>query len=137
MRVVFDTNTVISALLFGGSMDWLRAHWQSGLVTLLVSQATVEEFLRVLTYPKFGLSVDKIEIIANCYLPFTERIAVLTAKGDMPLCRDDGDQKFIDLAIAGHADVLVSGDADLHVLREVLPFSVETPKDYQKRFVKG
>jgi len=56
MRVVFDTNTVISALLFGGSLGWLVAHWQNELVTPLVSRETAQELLRVLGYPKFGLS---------------------------------------------------------------------------------
>jgi putative PIN family toxin of toxin-antitoxin system len=134
MRVVFDTNTVISALLFGGSLHWFIMHWQSGLVTPLVSQASAEELLRVLGYPKFGLSADKIERIASRYLSFAERVEKVTTTPNIPLCRDNDDQKFIDLAIAGHADVLVSGDADLHALRDVLPFAVEAPAMYCRRF---
>jgi len=55
MRVVFDTNTIVSALLFRGATSWLVEHWQSGEVTLMVSRETARELLRVLTYPKFGL----------------------------------------------------------------------------------
>jgi putative PIN family toxin of toxin-antitoxin system len=134
MRVVFDTNTVISALLFGGALDWLVAHWQSGLVTPLVSRETAEELLRVLSYPKFGLSEEKIDALASRYLPFAERIDKLTNNPDLPQCRDVYDQKFIELANAGNADVLVSGDSDLLALREQLSFIVETPKTYQTRF---
>jgi len=50
MRVVFDTNTVISALLFRGSVAWLVTHWQSKTITPLASQETAQEFLRVLAY---------------------------------------------------------------------------------------
>nr|VFJ87107.1 MAG: putative toxin-antitoxin system toxin component, PIN family [Candidatus Kentron sp. H]VFJ88747.1 MAG: putative toxin-antitoxin system toxin component, PIN family [Candidatus Kentron sp. H]VFJ95009.1 MAG: putative toxin-antitoxin system toxin component, PIN family [Candidatus Kentron sp. H] len=107
MRVVFDTNTVISALLFGGSLDWLVAHWQNGLVTPLVSRETAEEFLRVLSYSKFGLSGEKIDALASRYLPFAERIETIINNPDLPRCRDIHDQKFIDLAISGHADVPV------------------------------
>ena len=56
IRVVFDTNTVISALLFGGALSWLVPHWQLRVSVPLVSCATADEFLRVLRYPKFGLS---------------------------------------------------------------------------------
>lgn len=67
MRVVFDTNTVISALLFGGLMDWFVTHWQSGLVVPLVSQATTAEFLRVIHYPKFGLSQSSCQTLFAVY----------------------------------------------------------------------
>ena len=55
MRVVFDTNTAISALLFGRSLAWLVDHWRSRVAVPLVSRATADEFLRTLHYPKFGL----------------------------------------------------------------------------------
>jgi len=133
MRVVFDTNTVISALLFGGTMDWLVTHWQSGLVVPLVSQATTEELLRVLHYSKFGLSDDKANSLTNRYLPFTKQIEVFVSS-KLPQCRDIHDQKFIDLAVVGKAEVLVSGDNDLQVMKALLPFAVLTPKEYRRGF---
>jgi len=69
MRVVFDTNTVISALLFGGALSWLVQHWHSRVSVSLVSRATADEFLRVLGYPKFGLTVAQSEAFAARYLP--------------------------------------------------------------------
>ena len=60
-RVVFDTNTVVSALLFGGALSWLVEHWRSRVSVPLVSRATAGEFLRVLHYPKFGLSDAETE----------------------------------------------------------------------------
>jgi predicted nucleic acid-binding protein len=54
-RVVLDTNTVLSALLFvNGRLVPLRAAWQSGELTPLLCAQTVEELLRVLAYPKFS-----------------------------------------------------------------------------------
>jgi uncharacterized protein len=135
MRVVFDTNTVVSALLFGGSMDWLVTHWQSGLVTPLVSSDTREELLRVLNYSKFGLTKDKIETLTNRYLPFVEHIDDTRSRPQLPQCRDRHDQKFIELAAAGKADALVSGDSDLLDLREDLPFAVKSPKEYRAWFL--
>jgi putative PIN family toxin of toxin-antitoxin system len=118
---------------FGGSLSWLIDHWQSSTVTPLVSQATTQELLRVLNYPKFSLSTEKIQAFTAYYLPFTEKIENVISVPNAPVCRDPHDQKFINLAILGQADILVTGDTDLHVLNEQLPFALETPTTYQLR----
>jgi len=133
MRVVFDTNTVISALFFGGRMAWLVQHWQSIEVTPLISRETAGEILRVLAYPKFGLSQPNIDAFAARYLPFAERIEGTQQTMDHPTCRDPEDQKFVWLAIAGKADILVTGDRDLLDLREQASFIIETPTEYRLR----
>ena len=61
-RAVCDTNTVVSALLFQqGRLSWLRGAWSAGTVVPLVCRETVEELLRVLAYPKFGLTRGEID----------------------------------------------------------------------------
>lgn len=66
--VVSDINTIVSALLFRSAASWLVGHWQSGEVTLMVSR----ELLRVLAYPKFGLSAAQAEAVAARYLRHAE-----------------------------------------------------------------
>ena len=134
MRVVFDTNTVVSALLFGGRLAWLVDHWRSRASTPLLSRATADEFLRVLRYPKFGLTDTDIEDFAARYLPFGERIDVIETAVNVPDCRDPKDRRFLALAIVGGADVLVSGDADLLGLNDAVSFQIETPARYAERF---
>lgn len=134
-RVVFDTNTVVSALLFGGALSWLVEHWRSRVSVPLVSRATAGEFLRVLHYPKFGLSDAQTEAFAARYLPFAERVDIDEGALVLPDCRDPEDRMFLSLAEAGHADVLVTGDDDLLALREQTRFTVETPEQYRARFV--
>ena len=60
MRVVFDTNTLISALLFRGYSSFLVELWQNNELIVLVSYDSVSEFLKVLSYPKFNLSALRI-----------------------------------------------------------------------------
>jgi len=134
IRVVFDTNTVISALLFGGGLSWLVDHWRSGVAVPLLSRTTASEFLRVLRYPKFGLTEDNVEVFAARYLPFAERIEVDEAALVLPACRDPDDRIFLALASAGRADVLVTGDDDLLALREETRFLIETPEQYRGRY---
>ena len=131
-RVVFDTSTVISALLFtNGSLAWLRAHWRSGDCLPLASRHTAAELTRVLAYPKFRLSADdRLELLAD-YLPYCETLND-RARSEYQ-CRDVRDQMFLDLAQAARCHTLVSGDRDLLVLAGSTEFLIETPEGYRQR----
>ena len=119
MRVVFDTNVVISALVFSRRLAWLRHAWASGTVVPVVCRETVAELLRVLTYPKFRLTAAEREALLADYLPFAEIATLPEPPPNLPMaCRDRDDAVFLHLAIASHADLLVSGDADLTVLAD-------------------
>jgi putative PIN family toxin of toxin-antitoxin system len=114
VRVVLDTNVVLSALVFrGGAAGQVRLAWQQGLLLPLVSSATVQELVRVLAYPKFRLSpAEQDELLAD-YLPYTEAVRIPQPPPAVPECRDALDVSFMHLAVAGKAQVLVSGDRDL------------------------
>ena len=116
-RVVLDTNVVLSALLFGGGMAGrVRTGWQGGRCVPLASTATAQELVRVLAYPKFGLSADEqAELLAD-YLPWVQVVQVPVPAPRVPPCRDAGDLPFLHLAVAGRAHALVSGDRDLLAL---------------------
>jgi len=60
MRVVIDTNVMVSALLFQGVTSQLVPLWQKGTMTLLLSGEILEEYLRVLAYSKFQLAKNEI-----------------------------------------------------------------------------
>lgn len=122
MRAVFDTNVVVSTLVFGRRLLWLRQAWASGAVTPVVCRETVTELLRVLTYPKFRLSSAERETLLEDYLPFAEIAHLPDPLPDLPqACRDRNDAMFLQLAIVSHADALVSGDSDLTVLSIAYP----------------
>lgn len=131
MRVVFDTNTVVSALLFKhGQLSWLRDHWRSGAVAALVSRPTVDELIRVLTYPKFDLDKVEIEALLTDYLPYTIAVTV-PPQPQSPKCSNINDQMFVDLAIQGQADILVTGDRALLVMD--IGVTIERASDYKQR----
>lgn len=109
-QVVFDTNAIVSALLFRqGSVSTLRSVWAGGLATPVVHRNTVSEMLRVLAYPKFRLSsADRNELLGE-FLPHCRWYTDNLASSD-PICVDLADQIFIDLTHAAEADFLVTGD---------------------------
>jgi putative PIN family toxin of toxin-antitoxin system len=131
-RVVFDTNTVVSAILFRtGQLAWLRNHWSSGACLPRTTVETLAELQRVLAYSKFNLSPDARLAALGLYLPFCQVVEVTRA---CPLrCRDPKDQRFLDLAEGGAANILVTGDADLLALTGATNFVIETPSAYRIR----
>lgn len=113
-RVVLDTNVVLSALVFAqGRLGTLRQAWQDARCRPLLSHATAAELMRALAYPKFRLSAeDQQELIAD-YLPYCTSVRMPARLPTTPPCRDPFDIPFLQLAVAGKADYLVTGDRDL------------------------
>jgi uncharacterized protein len=131
-RVVFDSSTVVPALLFAnGRLAWLRPHWRDGGCVPLISRLTAAELTRVLRYPKFGLSAEDCRELLADYLP---HCAVIEPTKRCPsVCRDKNDQPFLDLGQGGKADFLVSGDKDLLSLAGHTSFVIETAEAYRRR----
>lgn len=135
MRIVCDTDVVVSAILFEGDrLQALRELWVHGRVTPLVGGPCMEELLRVLTYPKFDLSAAEIESLLSHYLPYAETVSPARARTPrLPRCRDKDDQKFLTLAARGRAQALVTGDKTLLELNSRAPFAVITPAELYRR----
>ena len=128
---MLDTNLVLSALVFrGGTAASLRSAWQQGACVPLVSSETVRELIRVLAYPKFRLTfAEQHELLAD-YLPYAQTVRIPQPPPTVPQCRDPFDLPFLQLAIAGRADFLVSGDKDLLVLASDFPVPILAPADF-------
>ena len=121
--VVFDTNILVSALILQSrGAVWLRGFWQSPsrIIQPLASQHTINELKRVLTYKNFNLSAEEQNIVLDDYLPFCQIIPIPDPPPQILQCRDSDDQKFINLALSGHADALVTGDNDILSLKNKL-----------------
>ncbi len=112
--VVLDTNVVLSALVFThGRAAALREAWQGRRCEPLVSKATVDELIRVLAYPKFKLGASEQHELLADYLPYCRTVAIPAKVPRTAQCRDPFDLPFLQLAIVGKAEVLVTGDQDL------------------------
>jgi uncharacterized protein len=135
VRAVFDTNVVVSALIFGRRLVWLRRAWAAGAVTPIVCRETAAELLRVLAYPKFRLTTADRETLLAEYLPHAEVVALASPLPALPVAsRDSDDDVFLHLAVVSRADMLVSGDDDLTALSGVYPVvSPESLRDLLQR----
>lgn len=112
LKVVLDTNVLVSALLFNGRAAALVGLWKSGRIVPVFTKETFDEFRLVLSYPKFKLTRSEIAaIIQEEVLPYFEVIE--TGPAVHGVCTDADDDKFITCALSSSARFLVSGDHDL------------------------
>lgn len=113
-RVVLDTNVALSALVFAhGRLGALRQAWHAASCRPLLSQATAAELMRALGYPKFKLSAEEQQELLADYLPYCTTVRMPARPPRTPPCRDPFDVPFLQLAVAGKAEYLVTGDRDL------------------------
>ena len=78
-KVVIDTNVIISALLFGGKPGELIPFWQNSRIEPIVSRDIVDEYIRVLAYPKFQLTEKEIQfLLYRQLLPYFEIVESLS-----------------------------------------------------------
>jgi putative PIN family toxin of toxin-antitoxin system len=137
VRVVLDTNVVLSALVFaGGPARQIRQAWQRGDFLPLASTATVKELVRVLAYPKFRLSYREQEELLADYLPYVQTVRIPNPPPRVPECRDVMDLPFMQLAVEGKAQVLVSGDRDLLAIADEFQRCSNCPIWPLERFCK-
>ena len=103
--VVIDTNVVISALLFGGTPGNLLPLWKSNRIRPYVSKKIIDEYLRVLAYPKFQLSADNIHyILRQELLPWFEVVACEASPAI--ISADQSDDKHL-LSLKSYGDIIV------------------------------
>ena len=132
MRVVLDTNVVVSALLFTGISSKLVPLWQGGGITALVSRDILEEYLRVLSYPKFKLSEGDIKgLIQEELLPYVD--VVKPWRRLRVVDRDPSDDKFVECAVAGKARVIISGDKDLLSIGRYRKILIQSPAQFLEK----
>jgi putative PIN family toxin of toxin-antitoxin system len=132
VKVVVDTNVVISALLFGGAPGKLIALWQSGAIKPVASREIVDEYLRVFTYPKFKLSEEEINyLLYQEILSFFDIIDV--QPGPQILEKDPHDDKFLRCALAANAAYIISGDQHSLAVKSYQKIKILSPSDFINR----
>ena len=116
MRAVVDTNVLISAVIKPpGAAGRVMDHLRQDDFTILYSTAILNELVDVLNRPrlskKYGITPADISTVVALILLRGEPVAPTV---QITACRDPRDDKFLEVAIAGEADLIVSGDNDLN-----------------------
>ncbi len=127
MKAVFDTNIFISAFMFpGGRAEAALSKVIEGDVQLLVSKPLIHEVIDVLSR-KFNRDAEELARVA-VYL--SELGKVVQPKRTLSVLRDDPDNRILECAVTGHAEVIVTGDRAMLELGEYKDVRIITLRDF-------
>lgn len=128
-RFVFDTNVIVSALLIKKSVarDSLDRAREFG--EILLSVDVIDELFDVLSRTAFDRYIDEEDRIWFLNLLVKEAVLVDVTE-QIKECRDPTDDKFLELAVNGKADFIISGDDDLKVMNPFRKIGIISPREF-------
>ena len=129
IRVVFDVNVLVSALLFTNSVPGQAFNKALLQGIILISETLKEELTRVLARDKFNRYVylaEREEFFGGLIRDST----LVEITESIQICRDPKDDRVLELAVCGNAAYIVTGDADLLVLNPFRGIGVLRPLDF-------
>jgi putative PIN family toxin of toxin-antitoxin system len=134
LRTVFDTNAIVSALLFEQSVPAKAFLFALGQGKILVSPVTLGELKTVLDKPEFDRYLTREE--RDQFLEkFLEEATMIEIGESIRACRDPKDDIFLELAISGSASCIVTGDRDLLLLNPFREIPITTPAQFLATFL--
>ena len=123
MKIVLDTNLLLSGIFWKGTPKRLLDAWMEEKFTVVITEEILSEYSRVLQ--EFEKKRKDISGLAQSWVLFVAQNSLLVkAKKKVRICRDPFDDMFIDCAIAGKASYIVSGDNDLLSLKEYMGIEI-------------
>ena len=128
-RIVFDTNVLVSALMFPRSVPRQAFNLAYSTGKILASTATTLELEEVLSrkkFEKYFSMEERIQFVAR----FFADAEIIEIKEKITACRDRKDDKFLELAVNGKADYIITGDQDLLVLHPFQNIVIISISDY-------
>ncbi len=135
MRLVFDTNILISALLFEDSKPSKAFNIVIKQGIILFSAATLTELEDVLWRNKFNKYItneERIQFLSSFILQATS----VETDETITECQDPQDNKFLELGVCGKADFIISGDEDLLILNPFRNIQILSPDQFIKNYSK-
>lgn len=135
MRIVLDTNVLVAGLLNpsgnpGRTIDLFLA----GEVTLLVDDRILAEYRAVLRRPKFGFAAGDVSLLLDHVEAESVRVTAPPLGVELP---DEGDLPFLEVGVAGDAEVLVTGNARDFKLSGTAGIRIKSPADFIRHWKVG
>jgi putative PIN family toxin of toxin-antitoxin system len=127
-QLVLDTNVVLSGLLFPGSTP-SQALLKAQHCMVLASDATLLELIEVMERVRFDRYIER-SVRQRLVAEFVNACERVQIPSPIHACRDPRDDKFLEVAVHGHADLIVTGDEDLLALNPFRGIAILTPAEY-------
>ena len=126
---VIDANVLISAFLFSNSKPRQALDKAQDIGIILLSSTSLLELSEVLARPKFDRYIS-IETRKSLINTFKQTAIMIEPKERITECRDAKDNKYLELAVSGQAQYIITGDKDLLSLNPFRGISIVTVQDF-------
>jgi putative PIN family toxin of toxin-antitoxin system len=133
VRIVLDTNVLVSGIFWGGAPLKILDLWVSGALNLVITPEIFDEYARVIN----ELGGKQPALAAQWVDLLTLYPVIITKCAPISLSRDPDDDKFLECAVAGNADCIVSGDDDLLALKQIHVIPILKPAAFIARFFRS
>lgn len=127
LRAVLDTNIFVSALLGKGPPAKLYEAFRNGEFELVCSKPLVAELADVLLRPELDIPPDDVK---TAFRLLRQHAVFVRPKHRLSVCRDPEDNRFLESALSGAADFLVTGDRDLLALNPFRGIRIVSPSAF-------
>jgi uncharacterized protein len=128
MRVVLDTNVILSAILFGGKPRQIIEAALAGTIRIYASEPIISELKSVLGRPKFGLDPQMIESIV---VEFSSLVEWVQPRTHVDVVKEDpSDNRVLDCALEAEAEYVISGDDHLLQLERCGKILILNPANF-------
>ena len=132
MRIVIDTNVLISGIIFGGKPSKIIELLFGKKISVFASPEMVDEYKRI--YGELGERYAKRT--HNALNEIINSMNILPSHSHIEACRDPDDNKFIECAIDNRCIYIVSGDKDLLVLEQYEDIGILTVSEFLEQYEK-
>jgi len=135
MKIVCDTNVLISALLWGGTPGRILDRIEAGLDTLYTSRLLLQELEDVLNYPKITRILERRDLSSSDILELVIENAQIMETSNTPMRvvpDDPDDDHVIECAVTAHADYILTGDSHLLALKVWQSIPILSAGEYLK-----
>ena len=130
MRIVIDTNVIVSGVFFGGIPRKVLELWRGNSFELICSPDILEEYEDVLNRLVRKTKKANNQLVEGFMRLVVQDSTVIQPRHDRKLSRDPDDDKFVNCALSGKALYIVSGDSDLLDIKEVDGIDIVTAREF-------
>jgi putative PIN family toxin of toxin-antitoxin system len=134
VKIVLDTNALVSGIFFSGPPARIVNAWLEGRVELALSSDIVDEYLRVARvlsakYPNVAIERVLVAIMLGSVVDSCPSL-------DAPVCSDPDDDKFLSCAMASSSTIVISGDRQLLKCSGYGGLAVMTPRAFVEEYLR-
>jgi putative PIN family toxin of toxin-antitoxin system len=135
MRVVFDTNVIVSGLLFEGVPGQLLDQAWASNIELCSSEVLLVELQDVLSRAKFAHRLGQADLTARDLVADLRRVATIVTASEVPriVTTDPDDDHVLAAAVAANADLIATGDSHLLALGSYMEIAIVTARQVLER----